>query len=661
VKRKKIAFFTPLPPAQTGTADYAAALIAELKGLVDLHVFERTPSRFRPEEFDAAVYQIGNNPYHAGIYETALRHPGIVVLHEANLHDLIRGLTYSRPEVYLREIAYEIFGQESFPANGMAVMGQQPRTFSMLRRLLDRSLACIVHSRFAEGVVRMKGFRGKVARIPHGATVRSVNGAPYRERLGVEADQPLIGIFGYLRPDKRVLECLEVFRALLERTPRARLLVAGQPHPELPLDERIAELGLEGKVRCVGFQPLAEVDGYIAACDVILNLRWPTFGESSGIAARAFGLGKTVVVTDAGASRELPDDACVRIPVDVHQDRVLLESLAWLTSDRRITDEIGASAAQWVTDTCTWAQVARQYADFLTSFSEPANSEKAGAKPAGTEAAQPEPAAIASLDSKDLRNYLARWLSPEKESALYFDEHIHRLVRTVQLTPPDTGDGRILEMGCYLQITPALRRVLGYGEVRGSYLGSPGRELRLAEARDGECFECSIDTFDAEKDLFPYPSDYFNTVLCCELIEHLQRDPMWMMGEIHRVLKPGGVLLLTTPNVVSLRSVSGVLRGEHPGFYTAYPNPSRDLADNPKHAREYTPTEISQLFTAAGFVVDHIETGPYGDAVLAGAEWAGNLLTSLNQPLELRGDCIFALGRKGVLPRDFRPSWLYDS
>ena len=642
VKPKRIAFFTPLPPAQTGTADYAAALIAELKGLVDLHVFERVPSRFRPEEFDATVYQIGNNPFHAEIYEAALRHPGIVVLHEANLHDLIRGLNYSRPEVYLREIAWEIFGQDCFPAGSMAATGQQPRTFSMLRRLLDRSLGCIVHSRFAEGAVRMKGFRGRVARIPHGAVVRSVDGAPYRARLGIEADQPLVGIFGYLRPDKRVFECLEVFRALLERAPRARLLVAGQPHPELPLDERIAELGLTGKVHCLGVQTLEDVDGCLAACDVILNLRWPTFGESSGIAARAFGLGKTVVVTDAGASRELPVDICVRIPPDAYQDRVLLETLEWLVSDRRITDEIGASAARWVADTCTWPRVARQYADFVTSFSEPA---AAGAT---------------ALDPKSIRTYLTRWVAPETESAGYFAGQINRLVRTIQLTPPDTGDGRVLDMGCYLQITPALRHILGYGEVRGSYLGSPGQSLKGVEARDGECFECTIDTFDAEKDLFPYPNNYFDTVLCCELLEHLQRDPMWMINEIHRVLKPGGVLLLSTPNVVSLRSVFCVLRGEHPGFYTAYPNPSRDFADNPKRAREYTPTEMSRLLTAGGFVLDHIETGPYGDTEHPEAESAMNLLTSLKQTLELRGDCIYALGRKGTLPRDFRTSWLYD-
>src|SRR5439155_21371145 len=122
--------------ARTGTADYAAALVAELKGLVELHVFERIPARFRPGDFDAVVYQLGNNPFHGDIYEAALRHPGIVVLHEANLHDLIRCLKSGEPESYLREIAYELFGQDSLPTSGWPAFSTQHHRFTMLRRLL---------------------------------------------------------------------------------------------------------------------------------------------------------------------------------------------------------------------------------------------------------------------------------------------------------------------------------------------------------------------------------------------------------------------------------------------------------------------------------------------------------------------------------------------
>jgi SAM-dependent methyltransferase len=56
--------------------------------------------------------------------------------------------------------------------------------------------------------------------------------------------------------------------------------------------------------------------------------------------------------------------------------------------------------------------------------------------------------------------------------------------------------------------------------------------------------------FDAEVDFFLYPSNHFQTVICGGLLEHLHYDPMLMMQEIHRVLKPGGVLVLTTPNAI---------------------------------------------------------------------------------------------------------------
>jgi glycosyltransferase involved in cell wall biosynthesis/SAM-dependent methyltransferase len=654
--KNKVAFFSPLPPSRTGTADYAADLIPELGKLVDLEVFEKVPWRFDPNDFAAVIYQIGNNPYHAKIYETALQHPGIVVLHEANLHDLVRGMTNHQPERYLRELFYEVFGQEwdALGSDDIQATGQQPRTFSVLRRLLDRSRACIVHNRYTEGAVRMKGFRGPVLRVPHGSRPRKVDGERFRAQLGIGRDQPLIGIFGYLRPDKQVSECVGSFRMLADDVPGARMVIAGQPHPEVPLAERISSLGLEDKVRTLDFQALQDLDGYIAACDIVLNLRWPVFGESSGITARALGMGKTVIVSDAGPSRELPDDVCVKIPCDRYQDRVLYESMKWLVTNRDATNEIGTAAARWVAETCTWTIVAGQYADFLTSL-----------RGAADHPPDHPPLDGANFQDESLRAYLARWVEPGTESALYMEDHRNRLIRTLQLTPPGASEDRILEMGCYLQITPALRALFGYGDIRGGYFGGtgsgPGRELRQITAQDGEFFECPVDLFDCERDPFPYPDGYFATVLCCELIEHLKRDPMRMMSEVHRVLKSGGILLLTTPNAASLRAVAAILRGYQPAYYNRYPDPRTGASVESKHEREYTPREIRELLTDAGFVVEHIETGPYGAISVPDAESTKSLLVSLGQPTDLRGDCIFAVGRKDSIPGNPRPDWLYDS
>ena len=92
----RVAFFSPLPPARSGIADYSEALIGSLKPLVDLEIFSEPHQEFDPSRFDIALYHVGNNGYHGYVYETALRHPGVVVMHESNLHHLMADLTIKR-------------------------------------------------------------------------------------------------------------------------------------------------------------------------------------------------------------------------------------------------------------------------------------------------------------------------------------------------------------------------------------------------------------------------------------------------------------------------------------------------------------------------------------------------------------------------------------
>ena len=54
----------------------------------------------------------------------------------------------------------------------------------------------------------------------------------------------------------------------------------------------------------------------MAACDVLVNLRYPTMGETSGSVIRALSLGKPLLVSDVGWFAELPDDVVLKVPVD---------------------------------------------------------------------------------------------------------------------------------------------------------------------------------------------------------------------------------------------------------------------------------------------------------------------------------------------------------
>ena len=260
----------------------------------------------------------------------------------------------------------------------------------------------------------------------------------------------------------------------------------------------------------------------------------------------------------------------------------------------------------------------------------------------------------------NLADYILDFSSQTPDQKNYATTHLGRLVRTVEITPRGTKTDKILEMGAYMQITPALSEVLGYGEVRGCYLGPLGKtDQKSVTSVSGRKFQCAIDLFNAEKDRYPYADGSIATVLCCELFEHLSEDPMYLLSEVNRILYMGGHLVLSTPNIASIRSVAAVIQGNHPGLYQQFIRP-RDGGVDPRHAREYTPSEMKLALEAAGFQVELLETGPYGAEAPKGYEWAEQLLKERNLPQDLRGDTIHIVGKKiGPVVERF-PAWLYD-
>ncbi len=652
----RIAFFSPLPPTKSGIADYSAAVLEPLARLAEVDTFTEKPAAFDASRYDAIVYQLGNNPYHTFAYEMAMQHPGIVVMHEANLHHLIADLTIRRGDWdgYLREV--ESNGGPAaleYALKHVRTLERGPDyELPMLRSVLARSRAAIVHSAAVESELRAQGFTGPVGKIPHGAWIADANRMAYRARLGLDETSPLIGIFGFLKPYKRVAESLRAFRRLIRVAPEARMILVGEAHPELPLDSMISSLGLSAHARRLGFTPIEDFNGYLGACDIVLNLRYPTVGESSGTLLRSLGMGKAVIVSDVGSFREYPDEICLKAPVDATEEQHLFEFLNLLISRPGVARAIGARARNWVKRECNWESVASRYASFIESVAQG----KSWEQPEQETAAEPQRAAVAVAGE-----YITAWAPVEDGSRAYVESHLTRLEKTLAITPPGGPDDRILEMGSYLQITPALKTQLGYGEVRGCYYGCAGEtNPRAVVSETGEAFECSIDLFDAEKDAFPYENGYFSTVLCCELLEHLVADPMRMMMEINRVLKMGGSLVLTTPNIASLRAVAGILQGFHPMLFPAYIQPGEGGTVDSRHNREYTANEVKALLENSGFDVTLIETGPFRDELKPEHGWVEHLLDRYMLSKEHRGDGIYAVGRKVGPAKDRYPAWLYS-
>jgi glycosyltransferase involved in cell wall biosynthesis len=656
----RLAFFSPMPPARSGIADYSQALVGPLARRCDLEVFSGTGKPFDAAAFDAALYQIGNNSDHEEAWRAAVAHPGVVVLHEANLHHLIAEITIKRGDwdAYMREVEFD--GGPAAAAFAKRVraleVGPDYEGVPMLRRVIVNAKALIAHSDHVLEAARAAGFSGPAARVPHGAWIPEIDRMHWRARLGLDERALLIGIFGYLKPYKRIPESLRAFRRLLKNYPNAKMILVGEPHPEMGLGSLIGSLGLGADVRVLGRVDIDEFTGYLAACDIVLNLRFPTVGETSGTLLRSLGLGKAVLVSEVGAFAEFPASVCLKVPVGPGEEDVLFEYLTLLASRPDITAALGDRARQWVARTCDWDCVAALYHSFLESVvqGKPWKAVPSSASDAEEAEAPAQPVPIEP-------EYIRGWAG-DGDGAKYLDIHAARLERTLAVTPPGGAGDSILEMGAYMQITPALQTRLGYGEVRGCYYGPAyKRDHKLAVSSTGERFECDLDLFDAEKDRFPYADAAFATVLCCELIEHLPSDPMHMMSEINRILRDGGHLVLTTPNIASLRALSAILQGYHPGFFPAYLRPPEEGdPSDARHNREYTPKEIYRLLTDAGFTVMRLETGPFRNEALPELLWIEQMLERYKLPADLRGDDIFAVGRKTGPVRERWPAWLYN-
>ncbi|MBI5287840.1 MAG: class I SAM-dependent methyltransferase, partial [Chloroflexi bacterium] len=125
-------------------------------------------------------------------------------------------------------------------------------------------------------------------------------------------------------------------------------------------------------------------------------------------------------------------------------------------------------------------------------------------------------------------------------------------------------------------------------------------EMYSATFGEDHTFRC--DCFDVEHDRFPYDDNTFDLVLFCEVIEHLFENPVHTLSEIHRVLKPGGAMVLTTPNVSRFDNLVTLGRGRN--IYDPYHLGSPFAGS--RHLREYTFAELRDLVNGCGFEIDRM-------------------------------------------------------
>lgn len=184
----------------------------------------------------------------------------------------------------------------------------------------------------------------------------------------------------------------------------------------------------------------------------------------------------------------------------------------------------------------------------------------------------------------------------------YLKSHEARLARTLDVLCDMRPSGRVLELGTSEVIALGLKELFPAVTIDVTVFDESDSKDEIGEktvmlSLGGRSLEAHAFVVDLEREPLPVADETYDVVICCEVVEHMETDPMYMLAEVNRVLKPNGRLLLTTPNAVSSRGIAKVVREVEPYFFMQY----NKNGNYHRHNYEYSVLTLTTVLVAAGF------------------------------------------------------------
>lgn len=360
-----------MPPARTGIASYSASVLESLEDTgylrrrdVDVVWPVRPKHDVTIRRYRLGVYHIGNNfDFHGDIYRLASLHPGLVVLHDLGLDDLVRALVASGDALGFRAGREALLRSEAMTLAEARENG--PLRWPWCAHIARAARGIVVHSEFSRRYLEDFGCRTPIFLVPHPLVEKDADlraaaptGARLRTRLGVSGDEVLVVAPGDLNPAKQLEAVVE---AVATGHTNVRLALVGRRIPTWDPDPVIAASGLGRRVHVATDVTDKEFLGWLHAADVVVDLRFPHRGEVSGTLIRAMQVGRACVVSGVGTYLDIPDDVVVHVASGEPDPAELASAFTRLAADRDQRARLGERARVHLEGTAGGDRTARGY------------------------------------------------------------------------------------------------------------------------------------------------------------------------------------------------------------------------------------------------------------------------------------------------------------
>jgi glycosyltransferase involved in cell wall biosynthesis len=393
--KPRLAFFSPLPPARSGIANYCAELLPELAEYFDIELIVdqseidddwlrsnfpvRTWQWFDQHaiRYDRVLYHFGNSTYHTYMFDMLEKHPGVVVMHDFYLSGLFAHLYFKAenlawwPNALYESHGYGALIEKRKVENLNDIIWKYPCNFS----LLEKAEGVIVHSQYAVDLAKQWYGDARsvdLAKIPHLRKLPdNVDRLAARKQLGLCDEDFLLCSFGMLGEAKLNQRLLDVWlNSPLAEDVNCHLVFVGQPDEGEYCSHLLDTIKRKNKadhIKITGFADIELFRTYLMAADGAVQLRGLSRGETSGTVLDCMAYGVPTIINSNGSLRELPELGLVKLN-DKFLDGQLQEKLLMLRNDPTSRRQIGTDAIEYIRENNAPKYIAKKYFTEIETF-----------------------------------------------------------------------------------------------------------------------------------------------------------------------------------------------------------------------------------------------------------------------------------------------------
>jgi glycosyltransferase involved in cell wall biosynthesis len=318
--------------------------------------------------FDAVIYNIGNNHhYHIYMVEAMKDNPGFIILHDFVLYYLSVGIHQSRGDIFQSIYALEgVRGisivKDSLKQNSnsdLLAHKSIATELPMNREIIEMSKGVFVHSDYAKNLLHNEFIEKpchkiNLVKMNLGKTDIDCYEFAY-SRYKIPENAYVIGSLGFIAETKQNELCCKAIKFYNQtHDDKIYYLMVGE-------GETLSDY-LDKYIIKTNFLEKEEYIPAVLRCDLVLNLRYPTNGETSAALMQSMGLGKPCIVTDIGWFGELPEGLVKKVNWDITPEDLAKVIVELRNSDNAV---MMSRAKEYVDIECAPEKIAADIYKFM--------------------------------------------------------------------------------------------------------------------------------------------------------------------------------------------------------------------------------------------------------------------------------------------------------